>query len=145
MLSAERDFMAHYVNKLYSHPLANPFKYPVDPEKDDAPDYFNVIKKPMDLLKVKTKFEANEYLSSSELISDINLVWTNAMKYNDKKSLVYQCAKRLQSICKQWFDAIPTNDMELWELKLKKHQNRLQRFLGLYKEVDDEIPSSTVK
>ena len=140
MLTTEREFLTRYVDKLCSHPLANAFRYPVDPEKDGAPDYFQVIKKPMDLGKVKSKLEANEYQSANELISDVNLIWSNAIKYNDKKSLVYQCAKRLQLTCKQWFEVIPKNEMELWELKLKKQQNKLQRIIALHKEVDDEIP-----
>ena len=34
------------------------FRIPVDPVRDKCPDYFNVVKKPMDLITVENKLNS---------------------------------------------------------------------------------------
>ena len=39
------------------------FQKPVDPKELGLPDYFDVVKKPMDLSTIKKKIDRNEYLT----------------------------------------------------------------------------------
>ncbi|KAL3475025.1 hypothetical protein BJX99DRAFT_166650 [Aspergillus californicus] len=50
--------------------------------KRDAPDYYAVIKHPMDLGTMTKKLKAIQYKSKQEFVDDLNLIWTNCLKYN---------------------------------------------------------------
>ncbi|KAL8708030.1 MAG: hypothetical protein Q9220_007026 [cf. Caloplaca sp. 1 TL-2023] len=50
--------------------------------KRDAPDYYNVIKHPMDLGTMTKKLKAVQYKSKQEFVTDINLIWSNCLNYN---------------------------------------------------------------
>ncbi|KAL5050021.1 hypothetical protein BDW71DRAFT_141370 [Aspergillus fruticulosus] len=50
--------------------------------KRDAPDYYNVIKHPMDLGTMTKKLKALQYKSKQEFVDDLNLIWSNCFKYN---------------------------------------------------------------
>jgi len=61
------------------------FKQPVDPVELNLPDYFDVVKKPMDLGTVKKKLDNSVYREVDEFIGDVRLVFDNAMLYNGKE------------------------------------------------------------
>lgn len=50
--------------------------------KRDAPDYYNIIKQPMDLGTMTKKLKALQYKSKQEFVDDLNLIWANCFKYN---------------------------------------------------------------
>ncbi|KAK4697398.1 transcriptional activator SPT7, partial [Lecanoromycetidae sp. Uapishka_2] len=50
--------------------------------KKDAPDYYNVIKTPMDLSQMQKKLRGTQYKSKAEFVSDLSLIWNNCLKYN---------------------------------------------------------------
>ncbi|KAL3493809.1 hypothetical protein BJX62DRAFT_67129 [Aspergillus germanicus] len=50
--------------------------------KRDAPDYYTVIKHPMDLGTMTKKLKALQYKSKQEFVDDLNLIWSNCFKYN---------------------------------------------------------------
>ncbi|OGM41384.1 transcriptional activator spt7 [Aspergillus bombycis] len=50
--------------------------------KRDAPDYYTIIKHPMDLGTMTKKLKALQYKSKQEFVDDINLIWSNCFKYN---------------------------------------------------------------
>ncbi|EER37070.1 bromodomain-containing protein [Histoplasma capsulatum H143] len=50
--------------------------------KREAPDYYNIIKRPMDLGTMTKKLKAVQYKSKQEFVEDLNLIWTNCLKYN---------------------------------------------------------------
>jgi hypothetical protein len=81
-----------------NHRWAWPFNQPVDPEKLGIPDYFNIIKKPMDLGSVEKKLLNNEYENIQEFADDVNLVWQNCMTYNQPDSDVVRMAEELKRI-----------------------------------------------
>ncbi|KAI8908251.1 hypothetical protein DFJ77DRAFT_474363 [Powellomyces hirtus] len=57
-----------------------PFLKPV--QKREAPDYYDVIKNPMDLGTMTTKLERHQYTSKKEFADDLALIWNNCMQYN---------------------------------------------------------------
>ncbi|GFZ17410.1 nuclear protein X1 [Actinidia rufa] len=71
------------LNRLMSHQYGWVFNTPVDVVvKLNIPDYFNVIKNPMDLGTVKSKLLSGEYSSPLGFAADVRLTFSNAMTYN---------------------------------------------------------------
>ena len=52
---------------------------PVDPAELNLPDYFEIIKNPMDLGTIKKKVENNGYKLISEFGADVRLTSANAI------------------------------------------------------------------
>ncbi|KAJ6028272.1 hypothetical protein N7540_003848 [Penicillium herquei] len=50
--------------------------------KRDAPDYYTIIKHPMDLGSMTKKLKGIQYRSKQDFVEDLNLIWTNCLKYN---------------------------------------------------------------
>jgi len=59
---------------------AQPFLQRVS--KRDAPDYFQVIKCPMDIGTMIKKLKQLAYKSKKEFVDDLNLIWSNCLNYN---------------------------------------------------------------
>lgn len=69
------------------------FRMPVTEEV--APNYFSVIKHPMCFQKMRDKVHSKDYRTFSAFTEDFELVCTNAMKYNQKRSRVHRSAVNL--------------------------------------------------
>uniref|UniRef100_A0AAF5PPD9 Bromodomain containing protein n=1 Tax=Wuchereria bancrofti TaxID=6293 RepID=A0AAF5PPD9_WUCBA len=54
--------------------------FPVNPKK--VPDYYNIIKEPMDLQQIKTKISENKYELRRQFLYDIKLIMDNSILYN---------------------------------------------------------------
>ncbi|TEA18346.1 Transcriptional activator spt7 [Colletotrichum sidae] len=50
--------------------------------KRDAPDYYILIKQPMDLGTMTKKLKSLSYKSKADFVADLNLIWDNCLKYN---------------------------------------------------------------
>ncbi|KAK6226554.1 transcriptional activator SPT7 [Colletotrichum tabaci] len=50
--------------------------------KRDAPDYYNLIKQPMDMGTMTKKLKSLTYKSKAEFVTDLNLIWDNCLRYN---------------------------------------------------------------
>ncbi|VDK76275.1 unnamed protein product, partial [Onchocerca ochengi] len=68
------------------------------PSKFDYPDYYDVIRKPIDLTKIRNRITSNYYDSTDALISDFNLMFDNACRYNEPESMIYKDALSLQKL-----------------------------------------------
>lgn len=69
------------------------FRIPVTEQV--APNYFSVIKHPMCFQKMREKLHGKDYRTFSAFTEDFELVCTNAMKYNQKRSRVHRSAVNL--------------------------------------------------
>ncbi|KAI8543920.1 hypothetical protein RHMOL_Rhmol08G0255300 [Rhododendron molle] len=83
------------LNRMMSHQHGWVFNTPVDVVKLNIPDYFNVIKHPMDLGTVKRKLMSGEYLSPLDFAADVRLTFSNAMTYNPRGNDVHFMAETL--------------------------------------------------
>ncbi|KAJ6869172.1 transcription factor GTE8-like isoform X2 [Populus alba x Populus x berolinensis] len=83
------------LNRLMTHQFGWIFKTPVDVVKLNIPDYFTIIKHPMDLGTVKSKIVSGEYLSPQGFAADVRLTFSNAMKYNPPGNDVHSMAETL--------------------------------------------------
>ncbi|RDX86072.1 Transcription factor GTE8, partial [Mucuna pruriens] len=83
------------LKRLMSHQYAWVFNTPVDPVKLNLPDYFSIIKRPMDLGTVKSKMAAGAYAGPLEFADDVRLTYSNAMTYNPPGNDVHIMADTL--------------------------------------------------
>lgn len=75
-------------------PESIPFRQPVDAQALGIPDYFDIVKNPIDLSTIKAKFDRQEYRDPWEYVDDVWLMFDNAWLYNRKNSRVYRyCTK----------------------------------------------------
>lgn len=83
------------LSRLMTHNFAWVFNEPVDVVKLNIPDYFTVIKHPMDLGTVKSKFASGAYSSPMGFAADVRLTFANALKYNPPGNDVHFMAETL--------------------------------------------------
>ena len=122
----EYNFCKAQMEKWMEHPLCFQFLDPVDPS---IPDYYTIITQPMDLSTMKTKLDDHVYKNSQEWLNDINLIWKNALTYNQNGSPLYVIAKFLKEKCEKKYKTIPKTEADLNELKLRKAHSKLQKVL----------------
>eukprot|EP00960_Hanusia_phi_P064782 765911-Hanusia_phi.AAC.4 len=81
------------------------FSEPVDAKKLGIPDYFKVIKHPMDLGTILGNIKSDAYKSFSDFKDDVVLTFDNAMRYNPPGNYVHGLAakfkKRFLELCEQ--------------------------------------------
>lgn len=80
------------------------FLHPVSPQK--VPDYYDIIKHPMDWTTIAAKVDDYRYESVSEFIADVNLVLNNAMLYNKSDTLYHRTAARIKKLSEPIFEDI---------------------------------------
>lgn len=87
------------LEKLYRQdPESIPFRQPVDPQVLGIPDYFDIVKKPMDLSTIKKKLDIGKYTDPWEYVDDVWLMFDNAWLYNKKTSRVYKYCTKVSAI-----------------------------------------------
>ncbi|KAL8142015.1 hypothetical protein V2J09_015047 [Rumex salicifolius] len=83
------------LTQLMRHKSGWVFNKPVDVIELNIPDYFTIIKNPMDFGTIKGKFAAGKYSSPLEFAADVRLTFSNAMIYNPSQNNVHIMAKGL--------------------------------------------------
>ncbi|KAG6424791.1 hypothetical protein SASPL_115211 [Salvia splendens] len=94
------------LKKLMSQQYAWVFNSPVDVVKLNIPDYFSIIKTPMDLGTVKSKLSSGKYANPLEFLADVRLTFTNAKTYNPPGSDVHVLAESFSQIFETRWKAI---------------------------------------
>ncbi|XP_076930602.1 histone acetyltransferase GCN5-like [Bidens hawaiensis] len=89
-------FMLSVLKAMLGHVDAWPFDKPVDVR--DAPDYYHVIRDPMDLKTMSRRVESEQYYVTLEMfIADARKMFANATNYNSPETVYYKCAIRLEA------------------------------------------------
>lgn len=88
--------------KLKTMPDVWPFLKPVN--KKLIKDYYNIVKRPMDLETISKKVAAHKYHSRHEILVDVQQILENCILYNGKDSPFTQKAEQLVKICKATLD-----------------------------------------
>ncbi|KAK9137550.1 hypothetical protein Sjap_008144 [Stephania japonica] len=90
------NFMRSLIKLMQEHPDSWPFKDPVDPR--DVPDYYDIIKDPIDLKTMSKRLESEQYYVTFEMfVADVKRMFTNARSYNSPETIYYKCATRLDN------------------------------------------------
>lgn len=95
LTNADYEHLKRLVKSLQSHKMAWPFLEPVDP--NEVPDYYTVIKDPMDLTTVERRLQNRHYVKLIEFIKDVTKIFDNCRLYNTAETPFYQCAEVLDT------------------------------------------------
>ncbi|ETN38190.1 uncharacterized protein HMPREF1541_06221 [Cyphellophora europaea CBS 101466] len=68
----------------HSTPFLNPVK------KKDAPDYYNIIKQPMDLGTMTKKLKNLQYKSKKDFVDDLYQIWKNCLRFNSSPDHLFR-------------------------------------------------------
>ncbi|KAI5087532.1 histone acetyltransferase p300 isoform X7 [Silurus meridionalis] len=102
-----REVLMPTLEALYKQdPESLPFRQPVDPQLLGIPDYFDIVKNPMDLSTIKRKLDTGQYQEPWQYVDDIWLMFNNAWLYNRKTSRVYKYCSKLAEVFEQEIDPV---------------------------------------
>ncbi|XP_072285729.1 transcription initiation factor TFIID subunit 1 [Pyxicephalus adspersus] len=85
--------------KMMAVPDSWPFHLPVN--KKFVPDYYKVIVNPMDLETIRQNISKHKYQNRESFCADVNLIYTNSIKYNGTDSQYSKTAQEIVNICSQ--------------------------------------------
>lgn len=60
------------------------------------PDYFDKVKKPMDLSTIKTKMDRHDYTTDTEFLADMRQIFDNCFTYWKKGDGMWLAGEKLQ-------------------------------------------------
>ncbi|CAK6441333.1 unnamed protein product [Pipistrellus nathusii] len=86
---------------LWKHSFSWPFQQPVDAVKLELPDYYTIIKNPMDLSTIKKRLENKYYVQASECIEDFKTMFSNCYLYNKPGDDIVLMVQALENLFKQ--------------------------------------------
>ncbi|XP_040891694.1 bromodomain-containing protein 4-like [Toxotes jaculatrix] len=98
---------------LWKHDFAWPFQAPVDAVKLNLPDYYEIIKNPMDMGTIKKRLENNYYWNAQECIQDFNTMFTNCYIYNKPGDDIVLMAEALEKLFLQKITEMPQEETEI--------------------------------
>jgi len=101
---------SNIIKAMWKHTHAWPFHTPVDTIKLGLPDYFEIIKKPMDMGTIKKRLEHNYYWSADECVADFNQMFTNCYIYNKPGEDIVIMAKSLEKFFISRVKTLPTEE-----------------------------------
>ncbi|KAI9466996.1 hypothetical protein BJY52DRAFT_1235753 [Lactarius psammicola] len=80
-------------SQISQHRNGNIFHNPI--KKSEAPDYYDIVKRPMDLKTVKARIREGQIASSAEFQRDVYLMFANSLMYNRPGSDIYTMAEEM--------------------------------------------------
>ncbi|KAH6687717.1 hypothetical protein F5X68DRAFT_6213 [Plectosphaerella plurivora] len=101
-------FCADLLDRMLSGPgfwtrLVGPFREPVDPVKDQVPDYFERVTTPMDLMTIKGKMDANKYTNAEEFAEDVRTIFRNCYDYWTQNDPMWVACERFEKTFEEKF------------------------------------------
>ena len=87
------------LNEMRDMPNVQLFLQPVNPKL--VPDYYNIIRHPMDLQTIRSKLRAHKYLSRESFLVDVNQIVSNCELYNGPRHSMTAAAQRMMDLCFQ--------------------------------------------
>ncbi|KAI8088239.1 hypothetical protein BDF21DRAFT_378346 [Thamnidium elegans] len=96
MKLSEREKMEQVLAKTIANPHAFEFLRPVDPIKQGIPQYTKIIKHPMDLGKIKSRFKNGQYPHAQAMDRDMRLMFSNCYTFNPPDTYVHDESKKLE-------------------------------------------------
>ena len=130
---------------LKKHGCAGPFLHPVDPISLQIPDYFEIIKEPMDLSTVERNLKGNLYNTLNEFTADVRKIWTNSFNYNGPETQIHQMTVEISTYFEKLLQESETTPVQSGtEInELQKKVDRLTREIKeLHKNDTKPVKSS---
>ena len=110
--------------------LTGPFRSPVDPVRDGAERYFDIITNPMDFGTMRKKLNENQYTDPKEFVADVHLICDNAIQFNGENSMYAFMAADISKKIDEKFKNKPNSTEEEWKMKLEDVVHRLNEHVS---------------
>ncbi|WUR04661.1 bromodomain-containing protein [Vairimorpha necatrix] len=117
----EYEFCIDLINNILQNKYKTftwPFLEPVN--SNLLPQYYEIIKNPMDLKTIKDKLDNKMYQNIDEFTNDLKLIVDNCHKFNDSGSEVYRCGSELNELINLLLSKYEPKDIKGRILELKK-------------------------
>uniref|UniRef100_A0A8C3TMF2 Bromodomain testis-specific protein n=1 Tax=Catharus ustulatus TaxID=91951 RepID=A0A8C3TMF2_CATUS len=95
---------------MWRHNFSWPFHQPVDAAALNLPDYYTIVKKPMDLGTIKKRLEHNYYTKAAECIEDFKTMFWNCYMYNKPGDDIVFMAEELEKVFMQKIANMPPEE-----------------------------------
>uniref|UniRef100_K7F3P3 Bromodomain testis-specific protein n=1 Tax=Pelodiscus sinensis TaxID=13735 RepID=K7F3P3_PELSI len=110
-LTNQLQYLLRVVMKaMWRHNFSWPFHQPVDAAALNLPDYYSIIKKPMDLSTIKKRLEHNYYTKATDCIEDFKTMFTNCYVYNKPGDDIVFMAEELEKVFMQKVAQMPPEE-----------------------------------
>jgi len=111
--------------------------------KREAPDYYHVIKHPMDIGTMLKKLKGLQYHSKKEFCSDLDLIWNNCFRYNaNPEHVLRKKAEHMKRETAKLTPLIPDITIRS-RAEVEAEEKRLQTDFDDGEESDDEPLKTT--
>ncbi|PNJ55389.1 BRDT isoform 2 [Pongo abelii] len=132
---------------LWKHSFSWPFQRPVDAVKLKLPDYYTIIKNPMDLNTIKKRLENKYYAKASECIEDFNTMFSNCYLYNKPGDDIVLMAQTLEKLFMQKLSQMPQEEQVVGgKERIKKGKaGGTQQNIAVSSAKEKSLPSATEK
>ncbi|XP_009211119.1 bromodomain testis-specific protein isoform X3 [Papio anubis] len=128
---------------LWKHSFSWPFQRPVDAVKLKLPDYYTIIKNPMDLNTIKKRLENKYYVKASECIEDFNTMFSNCYLYNKPGDDIVLMAQALEKLFMQKLSQMPQEEQVVGgKERIKKGT---QQNIAVFSAKEKSSPNATEK
>uniref|UniRef100_A0A1I8PEL3 Protein polybromo-1 n=1 Tax=Stomoxys calcitrans TaxID=35570 RepID=A0A1I8PEL3_STOCA len=107
------------------------------PSKADYPDYYDIIKEPMDMERIANKLKQGLYETIDELAADFLLMLENSCKYNEPDSQIYKDALVLQQLTLQLKQSLRSAGDTVPDVGLAVQELLLTMFSAVYNHQDE--------
>ncbi|NXN63651.1 BRDT protein, partial [Himantopus himantopus] len=111
---------------MWKHNFSWPFHQPVDAAALNLPDYYSIIKQPMDLSTIKKRLEHNYYTKAAECIEDFKTMFLNCYIYNKPGDDIVFMAQELEKVFMQKIAQMPPEERLVVLNKGKRKGKKLE-------------------
>ncbi|KAL8271924.1 hypothetical protein Esti_004048 [Eimeria stiedai] len=137
--------IAALLSLLDRHPSSWPFRRPVS--VSEAPDYYEVVKHPVDISSMRKRNKSGGYRTKEELGSDMVRMFENCRLYNSSDTIYYKYADELQHFIWPKYEALPgpgTKKMNVATQAAQRDEGSTPRGLLRYKRnLSEAFPASS--
>ena len=106
------------MQKLQEKSISTMFAIPVNPERDNCPNYNEIILHPMDLSTVNKKLNENSYATISDWKKDVDLIWSNSLLYHKSNLMLRSITQEMQETFNTLSKFITDDPRRDWNNKL---------------------------
>jgi hypothetical protein len=103
--------MIKVLDRITKNRISEPFRNPVT--LDEAPDYFDVIRNPMDLATIRTKVLQGLIKNRLDFVNHINLIFENAFAYNEPGTGMWKMTESVKEFAHKVISEILPQDDEV--------------------------------
>ena len=118
----DKEKLLKLIDIVSNDPQAFAFLEPVDYVGLNILDYPSIVTHPMDLGTVKENILTGKYSAVGEVLSDIDLIWSNCRKYNESSSEICRMALHCEKVFKKNYDKLFRGKIILTKLGRKLNE-----------------------